>query len=154
MKPRAFERRWLAAIFAAVLPGCDDPRFPLGAEQPGAERYVDALLAGAPRGFVRGLRACTWLLQLAPLLLLGRFCSFGGLPPAARAELLERMTRSERYLVRELPMLFKTAACLGVCGLPQVQRRIGIHPVDAADPDWARADAAARRLPVAAGDGA
>lgn len=154
MKPFAFERRWLAAIFATVLPGSDDPRFPLGASALGVERYVDALVRAAPRGFVSGLRVCTWLLQLCPPFVLGRFVCFTALGQDARAELLERLTRSDRYLVRELPMLFKTAACLGLCGLPDVQRRIGIHPVDVAAPDWARAADATGRLPVTGGGGA
>jgi hypothetical protein len=147
-----FERRWLAAIFAAVLPASDDPRFPLGAPELGVERYIDHLMRSAPRGFALGLRVCTWLLQLAPLLVYRRLVGFAGLDAPARSELLERLTRSDAYLIRELPMLFKTAACLGLCGLPALQRRIGIHPVDASDPEWARADVTARRLPLAAED--
>lgn len=144
-----FERRWLAAIFATILPASDDPRFPLGAGALGAERYIDHLMRSAPRDFAFGLRICTWLLQLAPLLVHRRLVGFAGLDEAARSELLERMTRSDVYLIRELPMLFKTAACLGLCGLPDLQRRIGIHPLDARDPEWARAERAARRLPRA-----
>jgi hypothetical protein len=152
VKTFVFERRWLAAIFAAVLPASDDPRFPEGADRLGVEAYVDALLDGAPRGFARGLRLCTWLLQLAPLLFLRRPVAFTALAPEARAALLERMAASDVYLVRELPMLFKTAACLGLCGLPAVQRRIGIQPLDTIDPDWARAGKGARRLQLAAGE--
>ena len=148
----AFERRWLAAIFASVLPGSDDPRFPAGAGALGAEQYIDALLRTAPRGFTNGLRACTWLLQHCPPFALGRLVRFTALAPDARADLLERLTRSDAYLIRELPMLFKTAACLGLFGLPEVQRRIGIHPVDGGDPDWARARPKAPRLPLAGGD--
>jgi hypothetical protein len=146
----AFERRWLCAIFDAVLPGSEDPRFPLGAAALGVERYIDALMRSCPRGFALGLRVCTWLLQLAPVLVLGRPALFGALPASERTEVLERLSHSDRYLIRELPMLFKTAACLGPCGLPDVQRRIGIHPVDTSDPDWARdaQQATARGLPV------
>jgi hypothetical protein len=143
----AFERRWLALVFATVLPGSRDPRFPHGAAELGAERYIDSLLRSAPRDFCIGLRASTWLLWLAPPFVLGTLCSFGGLAPARRAELLERIAGSDVYLIRELPLLFKTAACLGLCGLPEVQRRIGIHPIDATPPDWARAEPRAARLP-------
>jgi len=145
-----FERRWLTEIFAATLAASDDPRFPLGASALGVERYIDDLMRSAPRGFALGLRVCTWLLQLAPLLAYGRPVRFAGLDAAARSELLEHLTRSDVYLIRELPMLFKTAACLGLCGLPELQRRIGIHPVDASDPEWARGGGRGRRLPRAA----
>jgi hypothetical protein len=150
MRLLGFERRWLAEIFAAMLPASDDPRFPLGASALGAERYIDDLMRSAPRDFALGLRVCTWLVQLAPLFTYGRLAGFAGLDAAQRSELLERLTRSDVYLIRELPMLFKTAACLGLCGLPDLQRRIGIHPVDASDPEWAHAGDARRRLPRAA----
>jgi hypothetical protein len=149
VKLLGFERRWLMEIFAALLPASDDPRFPLGASALGAERYIDDLMRSAPRDFALGLRVCTWLLQLAPLFTYGRLVRFAGLDAAARSELLERLTRSDVYLIRELPMLFKTAACLGLCGLPALQRRIGIHPVDASDPEWARTGSTGRRLPRA-----
>jgi hypothetical protein len=105
-------------------------------------------LRTAPFDFVLGLRLCTWLLMFAPLFVLRRLRTFESLSAAERAELLERFTRSDVYLIRELPMLFKTAACLGVCGLPEVQRRIGIYPVDATPPDWAAGDPAVPRLRV------
>jgi hypothetical protein len=131
-----FEQRWLASIFATILPASTDGRFP-GAAALGIERYIEALFREAPRDFALGLRACTWLLALAPPFACRRLCTFAGLPLPERAVLLERLAASERYLVRELPLLFKAAACLGACGLPDVQRAIGIHPTDATPPAWA-----------------
>jgi hypothetical protein len=148
MKLFGFERRWLLLVFETILPASDDPRFPQGALELGAGRYLDSLLRTAPSDFALGLRLCTWLLMFAPLFVLRRLRTFESLSAAERAELLERFTRSDVYLIRELPMLFKTAACLGVCGLPEVQRRIGIHPVDATPPDWAAGDPSVPRLPV------
>jgi hypothetical protein len=148
MKLFGFERRWLLLVFETILPASDDPRFPQGALELGAGRYLDSLVRTAPSDFVLGLRLCTWLLMFAPLFMLRRLCTFAGLSAAQRTELLERFARSDVYLIRELPMLFKTAACLGVCGLPEVQRRIGIHPVDPTPPDWAAGAAAVPRLRV------
>jgi len=139
-----FERRWLCAIFATMLPSGAEPRLPLGADDVDSGAYVDDLMRIAPRHFSLGLRACTWLVQLMPLFVLGRLSSFMGLPSELRTELFERMCRSDKYLIRELPMLFKTAACLGYCGLPQVQAQVGIAPRDAEPARWAR-----RSLPVA-----
>jgi hypothetical protein len=146
MRLFACERRWLLLIFAAILPASEDPRFPQGALELGAGRYLDSLLRSAPSDFALGLRVCSWLIMLAPPFVLARFCTFAALSAAQRAELLERLTRSDVYLIRELPMLFKTALCLGVCGLPHVQRRIGIHPVDASPPDWAQPERAVTQL--------
>lgn len=145
----AFERRWLALIFATILPASDDPRFPQGADELGVERYIESLLRIAPGDFATALRVCTWLLMLSPLFVLGRIATLAGLAPAERAKLFERLSESNVYLIRELPMLFKTAACLGLCGLPEVQRRIGIHPVDRTPPDWVSTGAAHARLPIA-----
>ena len=144
----ACERRWLLLIFATILPAIDDPRFPHGASELGADRYADSLLRTAPSSFALGLRLCCWLVMLAPPFVLRRLRTFAGLTAAEQAELLERLTTSDVYLVRELPMLFKTALCLGVCGLPEVQRRIGIQPTDSTAPDWAQPDARAQRLPL------
>ena len=138
-----FERRWLASIFAAVLPASVDGRFP-GAAALGLERYIETLFQEAPRHFALGLRVCTWVLALAPPFACRRLCTFTALPLSERVALLERLAGSDRYLVRELPLLFKAAACLGACGLPEVQRTIGIHPTDATPPEWAtRRDEAA-----------
>ena len=136
MRLWGFERRWLASIFATILPASADGRFP-GAAALGIERYIEALFREAPRSFTLGLRVCTWLLALAPPFALRRPCTFASLPLPERTALLERMAASDRYFVRELPLLFKAAACLGACGLPDVQRAIGIHPTDATPPAWA-----------------
>ena len=143
-----FERRWLARIYGAILPASDDPRFPEGAEALGAERFAADLVRTAPSDVGFGLRALTWLLTwVAPLFVLGRFASFGGLSPEDQARLLERLSESDVYLVREAPMLFKMTACLGICGLPDVQRRVGVQTVDATPPAWA--NDTRPRLPVA-----
>jgi hypothetical protein len=142
MTLRGFERRWLCAIFATMLPSGAEPRLPLGADDVDSAAYIDDLMRVAPRHFALGLRACAWLIQLLPLFVLRKPATFMGLPVELRTELFERMCRSDVYLIRELPMLFKTAACLGYCGLPQVQALVGIAPRDAEAARWAR-----RRLP-------
>lgn len=146
MTLKDFERRWLLAIFDAVVPSGADERFPEGAKDAPMGRFVDDLLAHAPDHFCLGLRACTWVLTLSPLFVLGRFATFGSLEPSERLELLRRFSTSSTYVVREMPLLFKTVACLGFCGLPDIQKRVGIEPVDAIPPEWARA-----RLPIAGG---
>jgi hypothetical protein len=132
-----FERRWLLRVFEAVLPP-GDPTLALGAGDVPMGRFVDDFLASAPLTAVLGLRGGLWLILLAPLFVLGRPRTFLGLTPAERGALLERLRRSNLYLVRESATLFKIVGCLGYCGLGPVQRRIGIHPTDQTLPAWAK----------------
>jgi hypothetical protein len=132
-----FERRALARVFEAILPSGAHPRMPLGARDLPVGRFVDDLLASASLLTVFGLRAALWLLLAAPLLRLPPR-SFRGLPAGERVALLDRLRRSDRYLVRQAVTLLKLMACLAVCGLHPVQRRLGIHPTDATPPPWAR----------------
>jgi len=130
-----FERRWLVRVFEAVLPP-GDPTLALGAAQAPMGNFVDDFLARAPLPAVLGLRAGLWLVMLAPLLVLGRPRTFLGLSPADRFALLDRLRKSDLYLVRESATLFKIVACLGFCGLPPIQQRIGIYPTDETLPSW------------------
>jgi hypothetical protein len=131
-----FERRWVLAIFEAVLPS-GEAELPLGADQAPLGRFLDDFLARAPLTAVLGLRASLWLLMLAPPFVLGRARTFLGLSPPERVALLDRLRCSEVYLVRESAMLFKIVGCLGLCGLAPLQQRLGIFPVDQTLPPWA-----------------
>jgi hypothetical protein len=134
----SFEKRWLLVIFETLVPSGADERFPSGAREAPMDRFVDDLLAHAPAHFCLGLRACLWILTLSPIFVLGRLGTFGSLESSERLALLRRFSASPNYVIREMPLLFKTVACLGFCGLPDVQSRLGIHPVDATPPEWAR----------------
>jgi hypothetical protein len=140
----AYERRCLAAIFESALPSGACESMPLGAADVALDRFVEDLFRHAPGHFRLGLRACLWLVTFAPTFVLGRFATFVGLSREDRVRLLEALGRSSMYVVREMPLLFKTVACLGFCGLPEVQAGLGISPVDSSPPEWAR-----RGLPVA-----
>ena len=132
-----FERRWLFAVVATILPGGSSNRLPWGADDVPLGRFLDDLLDSAPLKFVAGVRACIWMLLLCPPLVLGRLTTFFGLNTSERLKLLERLKSNRVYVVREMPLMFKMVACLGYCGLPTVQKRIGIHPTDTTPPEWA-----------------
>ena len=128
----------LLAAFDAVIPPGIDARVPLGARDVPLDRFLDDLVEHAPLHFVAGLRGASWLLVLAPLFVLGTLRGFPSLDSAERLRILERLRESSLYLIREIPLLLKTVACLGYCGLPEVQRGLGILPIDATPPEWAR----------------
>jgi len=102
--------------------------------------YVDDLLERAPARFGLGLRLCTWVVIWCPLFVIGRARRFHRLEQRKRIEVLDRMAASDRYLIREMPMLFKMVACLGYCGLPAVQQQIGIERAHETPPEWAAAE--------------
>jgi hypothetical protein len=132
-----FERRWLVRLLESVLPRVPEA-LPLGAADVPMGRFVDELLARVPLQAVLGLRAGLWLVLLSPPFVVGRWRSFLGLGDGERVELLDRLRRSDRYLVRESALLFKLVGCLGFCGLAPVQRAAGIAPVDETPPSWVR----------------
>lgn len=132
-----FERRWLLLVFDTVAPSGADPRMSRGARDVPMDRFLRDLFNRAPFQFCIGLRLCLWVTLFSPLVLIGRLSTFVGLSTEDRVRVLAAMGRSPRYLVREMPLLFKTVACLGLCGLPDVQRAVGITVVDATPPDWA-----------------
>jgi hypothetical protein len=132
------ERRWLLMVFDAVVPSGATERLPKGARDVPMGRFVDDLFAHAPLHFCLGVRACLWIVMLSPWFVLRRFTTFAGLSRGERIRLLEEFGKSERYTIREAPLLFKTVACLGYCGLPEIQTRVGISPVDKKPPSWAR----------------
>lgn len=141
----AFEKRWLREIFETVIPSGGSRQLPEGAGDVPIDGFVDDLMAHAPQQFRIGLRACTWLVMLSPLFVIGRPATFLALEEADRMRVLERFRDSDVYLLREMPLLFKTIGCLGFCGVPRVQARLGIFPRDEEAPSWARGEP---RLPA------
>ena len=135
-----FERRWFAIVFETILPAGASDKVPLGARDVPLLRFVDDLFASAPFRMLAGFRVALWVVFLAPLWLLGRPRLFGALSPGDRIDLLHRLRRNRVYMIRELPTLLKTVACLGYCGLPSVQAAIGYDRIDPTPPAWARED--------------
>jgi hypothetical protein len=133
-----FERRWLLEVLESLMPSGADPRMPVGASDVPLGHFLDDLVESAPEKFVMGLRACLWIVILCPPFVLRRLTTFFGLAPQERVTLMYRLRESNLYVVRELPMLLKTVGCLGMCGLPEVQQRLGITPTDKTPPQWAR----------------
>lgn len=106
----AFERRWLDALLAAMIPP--------SAARPGLgdldlAPFHAELGAAAPPLLRLGVRTATWVLTFAPPLLVGRLTLFGGLSPADRDRLLVRAYGSRSFLLRQLALTVKLAASFG-----------------------------------------
>lgn len=140
------ERRWLALVFEAILPDGVSPGFP-GMRQVPLASFLDDFESAAPGRMLAGVRlALAFVFLGAPLVFLGRLRTFAGLAPEDRLELLKRLRASDVYVLRELPVLLKSVACLAHGGLPEVQRQIGI-PWEGPPPVWARPQAPGERAP-------
>jgi hypothetical protein len=130
-----FERRWLVRVFETILPS--GAGLSHGAADVPMGRFIDDFVRHAPLATLIGLRAALWLVMLAPLVL-RRGRTFLGLAEPDRVQLLERLRRSDRYVIRESAALLKLVACLGFCGLAAVQEPLGVYPTDDTPPVWAR----------------
>jgi hypothetical protein len=138
MRLFAFERRWFHIAFDTILPSGATENLPIGAKDVPMNAFLDDLLVHSPGRITLGFRLAIWFLIWSPILFLRSFRRFTGLSESARVQWLRRLERSRFYVIRELPVVIKTVACLGYCGLPTVQEQIGIHPVDSRPPTWAR----------------
>ena len=132
------ERRWLLAIWDAILSGDESDAEPLDVRAAGLEGYHADLVRSTPWDIGLGLRATTWLLMLAPLVTLKRPAWFAALDRPTRARVLERLSASRWFLLRELPELHKLIATMGYCALPEVQRAVGVPCPEAGRPSWSR----------------
>lgn len=132
MRLLGFERRWMTTLFEAIYPS----GYGIEVTAP-LDRFADAVVRVAPTRVALGLRAATWILTLLGPLLAGRFSTLTALTPDARAQVLDRLSRHRVFLVRELPMLMKTVGAMGVFGVPDAQRQLGVERVDATPPGWA-----------------
>lgn len=136
MKLAAFEQRWFAEIFAAILPSNADA-LP-GADTLPMASYAADLVASAPARTAFGFRAAAWIIVLLGALLSGRLRPFLTLPRDEQAAVLSSLARSPVYLIRELPTLMKVLATMGWAGVPDIQRQLGVTRVDTTPPHWAR----------------
>ncbi|RME56996.1 MAG: hypothetical protein D6795_00265 [Deltaproteobacteria bacterium] len=145
MKFFSFERRWLLGIFETILPGETNDRLEIGARDLPMAAFLDDFLAHAPWRMRAGLRVALWVVQFSPLFLLGRLSPFTRLSLEEGERCLTRLGENRSYLLRELPLLLKMVACMGFCGHPEVQRRIGIPLSEGEEaPAWAKTGARSR----------
>ena len=138
MRLFAFERRWIVAIFEAIIPPSACDRLPIGAADLPMGRFVDELMVHTPGRVAVGTRVALWVMVWLAPLFIARPRPFVMLRADERVALLEKLSVSDVYLLRELPQLFKMLATLGYCGAPQVQAAVGITRIDEAPPSWMR----------------
>lgn len=133
MKVSALERRWIASICQAILPKQGETFLPGGETLP-IEAFVDEFFAYTPGGSSIGVRLATWVIMFVSLVRYGT--RFGKLDRARQADLLNAMSSSKWYAIRELPMLLKLVAFMAWDGDPKVHRSLGVLLHDGSSPEW------------------
>src|SRR5262249_31331761 len=122
------EERWARVIGRALLPPgildgvVDDSDFgALWQDQCRRPRWGGALL----------LRVSLWLAWLAPLWMLRRFSTFGGIEEKLRVEVLEALLKSRLYLVRMAALFLKLTATSLLLGDERALKQLSAydHPL-------------------------
>ena len=123
MKLTRLEHKWAQAALVAMFPGSREDGF---ADIGGMDvhGYLVEVMRSLPLKARLGLRAAVWLVGLAPLLVLGRLTTIGGLAPAEGERVLARLGDSRWYSVRSLVMLLKTFGALLYAGDDRIRARL------------------------------
>ncbi len=121
----AFEAQWFTWICAAIFPEPPRGPFPLAITSLEPARLYARICAQARLDHHLTLRGALWIVALvAPLVVLGRLRTFGGLTVQEREGVLSGMTESPHYLLRQLAFLMKAQAGQVYCAHEIVRRRL------------------------------
>src|SRR5690349_2740809 len=139
MRLRRFEKHWADALGRTIAPrglfgGVVDD-VDLGA------RYDDEC-AASPWFAAVVLRFSLWMAWLAPLWMLRRPRTFGGLAPSEREQVLERLLLSESYTVRLTAMFLKLTVLTLLIGDERALTQIGAYGLSGERPATLRKRAA------------
>jgi hypothetical protein len=127
MKLTRLEHRWARAALVAMFPGSREDGF---ADIAGmnVHGYLVEVMRSLPFKARLGLRSAIWLIGLAPLFVLGRLATIGGLTPVEGERVVAALGVSRSYGVRSLVMLLKTFGALLYAGDDGVRARLRPAP--------------------------
>jgi hypothetical protein len=119
------EAQWFTWICAALFPEPPRGPYPLAITSLEPARFYARLCAEARFDHHLTLRAALWVVALvAPVVVLGRLRTLGGLTVEEREAVLLGMIRSRHYLLRQLAFLMKAQAGQVYCSHEVVRRRL------------------------------
>jgi hypothetical protein len=121
----AVEARWVDLIFAAIFPEPPRGPFPLAITSLEPAKFYARLCRDARWDHALTLRAALFVTAvLAPLMVLGRFRTLGGLDVETRERVLEGMHTSGHYLFRQLVFLLKSQAAQVFAARPVIRAMV------------------------------
>ncbi|MFO0727760.1 MAG: aldehyde dehydrogenase family protein [Myxococcota bacterium] len=108
------ERKWGAQIYESIFPRSADPVYGAKTKHADPEADLDQLLKLSPAMTGLGIRAAIWMHGLAPLVLKRELKTFDMLDETERFEIVDRLAKSQTYLIRQSAFLLKTSGALSM----------------------------------------
>jgi hypothetical protein len=123
MKYFSFEVRWARVAFDTIFPGSSDAGL-VSMDAMDVEGFVNTTSTHVPAKAAFGLRIAIWLATFAPLFLLRRFKTLGGLERRDREKVIARLLADDSYAIRSLTLILKTIGALLYAGDASVRARM------------------------------
>ena len=121
-----FELDWTSKIMDSMIPPGVEEQIPQAATEAGAVEVLREMILYTPAITAVGFRAAIWFIEvLGPMIAMGKFSRFSKLDPPSREKVLETIYKSKVYLMRQLVLLIKMAACFAWGAYPQVREGLG-----------------------------
>jgi len=118
-----WERRWRDALCTSMVPSAPEQPLP-GLDSVDTEAFWQEYERVAPDLLRFGFRAAVWALTFSPPFVIGKPSTFAGLEPEDRDRLLERISGSRFYLLRQLPLTVKLLSCFAYLRDDDVRKRV------------------------------
>jgi hypothetical protein len=149
MKYFSFEVGWARVAFDTIFPGAGHAGL-VSMDAMDVEGFVTTTAAHVPTQAAFGLRIAIWLATFAPLFVLHRFATLGGLQRADREKVITKLLASDSYAIRSLTLILKTIGALLYAGDYSVRTRMHAKPVASEAPSGERLVALRLKSPHAA----
>lgn len=117
------ERRWMRVVLSSFAGS--SAGFTVRDEEVDYVAAAERFMSEASEKACLGLRLAVLMVMTAPLWMWGRMKSLSGLAPDARSELLDELLRHRFFAVRELCLLLKLVACMGIFRSGAARARTG-----------------------------
>jgi len=117
------EQRWRDALCSAMIPPSPSGAVPDGRELD-TDDFWDEYQRSAPNLLRLGFRASVWAITFAPIPLLRKAKLFASLSRDEQDRVLEILSGSRFYLVRQLPLTIKLLSCFACLRDDDVRARV------------------------------
>ena len=120
------ELSWARAALETFFPSDACPALPYGIRELDIEGHLQGMRRRAPTEAALGIRLAIWIVGLAPVFVLGRFCTIARLGSEDRERTLRGLLASPVYFVRQLVMFLKQVGALLYAGAEQVREQVRV----------------------------
>ncbi len=118
------ELRWRETLCAAMIPASEQGSLP-GSGDVDTEDFWKEYEEAAPQLLRVGLRSSVWALTFCPVVYLRTIKRFEQLTDIERDTVLRKMSQSQLYLIRQLPLTIKLMTCFAYLRDDDVRAQVG-----------------------------